>query len=221
MRGLRLLHEEFKYRYLAADGVIHSFELSAPCHSGTPPLVAYAFAVGLIDAAEDLLDVLVTSEYDRISYEVDGDQASEVEDAHINRLAVICAAMEAKDLQDVTEAANQLRQEEALKRMSQEWVPLLKHVDPRSQWMGKEVYNAYPIHNHIRNINPTSLKTGVHVMENFAGVGLGVLRMTAGARLKVRVYTYIDRDPVSRKIARHVLLQLQLQHPNLILSSTI
>ena len=76
---------------------------------------------------------------------------------------------------------------------------------------GGEVYNAYPIHNQIRNINPTSLKMGVHVIENFAGVGLGVLRMTVVAGIKVRVYTYIDRDPVSRKIARHVLLQLQLQ----------
>ena len=45
--------------------------------------------------------------------------------------------------------------------------------------------------------------------------------MIVAAGIKVRVYTYADRDPVSRKIARHVLLQLQLQHPNLILSSTI
>ena len=184
--------KKFKYRYLAADGVIHSFELSTPCHSATPPLVAYAFVAGLIDAAEDLLDVLGTFEDDILSYEVDGDQASEIEDAHINRLAVICDTMKAKDLQDVTEAANQLRQEEALKRLSQEWVPLLKPVDPRSQWMGEEVYNAYPIHNQIRNINPTSLKMGVYVMENFAGVGLGVLRMTVAAGIKVRVYTYID-----------------------------
>ena len=65
--------EKFKYRYPAADGVLHSFELSAPCHSATPPLVAYAFAVGLIDAAADLLDVLRTSKDDILSYEVDGD----------------------------------------------------------------------------------------------------------------------------------------------------
>ena len=69
----------------------------------------------------------------------------------------MCAAMEAKDLQDVTKAENQMRQEEGLKRLSQEWVPLLKPLDPRSQWMGEEVYNAYPIYNTIRNINPTSL----------------------------------------------------------------
>ena len=45
-------------------------------------------------------------EDDILSYEVDGDQAGQNEDGHINRLAVICAAMEAKDLQDVTEVEN-------------------------------------------------------------------------------------------------------------------
>ena len=48
-----------------------------------------------------------------------------------------------------------------------------------------------------------------------------VLRMTVAAGIVVRVYTYIDRDPVNRKIARHVLLQLQLQHQKLILQSAI
>ena len=85
--------------------------------------------------------------------------------------------------------------------------------------MGEEVYNAYPIQYTVRNINHTSLLKGAHVMENFAG--LGVLRITVAAGIVVRVYTYIDRDPVSCKVARHVLLQLHLQHPNLILPSVI
>ena len=55
--------------------MLHSFELSAPYHSATPPLVAYAFAVGLIDAAEDLLDVLGTSKDDILSYEMEKDQS--------------------------------------------------------------------------------------------------------------------------------------------------
>ena len=72
--------------------------------------------------------------------------------------------------------------------------------------MGEEVYNAYRIQYTVRNINPTSLQKGAHVMENFAGVGLGIFRMAVAAGIVVRVYTYIDRDPLSRKIARHVLL---------------
>ena len=59
--------EKFKYRYPPADGVLHSFELSTPCHSAMTLLVTYAFAVGPIDAAEDLLDVLGTFEDDILS----------------------------------------------------------------------------------------------------------------------------------------------------------
>ena len=73
-RGYDSYTEKVKYRYSASNGVMHSFELSAPCHSATPPLVTYAFAVCLIDAAQDLLDVLGTSDDDILSY--DGDHAS-------------------------------------------------------------------------------------------------------------------------------------------------
>ena len=58
-------------------------------------------------------------------------------------------------------------------------------------------------------------------MENFAGVGLVVLRMSVAGDIVVRVYTYIDHDRVSRKVTRHILLQLQLQHPKPILQSAI
>ena len=79
---------------------------------------------------------------------------------------------------------------------------------PTSQWMGVTVYSAHPINYSIRNISPLSLQRGVHVMDNFGGIGLGVLRMTMDAGIVVRVYTYVNRDSVSRKIARHALIQL-------------
>ena len=80
--------EKFKYRYPAADGMLHFFEPSALCHSATSPLVAYAFTMGLIQAAEELLDVLGTSQDDVLSYEMDEYQAGQKEDAHINRLVL-------------------------------------------------------------------------------------------------------------------------------------
>ena len=95
---------------------------------------------------------------------MDEDQAGQNEDAHITRLAVICVAMEAKDLQNVTEAENKMRQEDALKRLSEEWVELFNPLDPKSEWMGEEVYNAYPIQYSVRNNNPISLQKGAPVM---------------------------------------------------------
>ena len=49
--------ELFKYRWLGQDGAIHSHEISAPCHSPTPPLVAYAYFGGFISNEEELQDV--------------------------------------------------------------------------------------------------------------------------------------------------------------------
>ena len=59
--------------------------------------------------------------------------------------------------------------------------------------MGETVYGAHPINYSIRNISPLSLQRGVHVMDNFGGIGLGVLRMTMAAGIVVRVYTYVNR----------------------------
>ena len=50
-------------------------------------------------------------------------------------------------------------------------------------------------------------------MELFAGVGLGVLRSALPAGYTIKCYTYVDKDPVSRHIARSVLAALQLQYP--------
>ena len=50
-------------------------------------------------------------------------------------------------------------------------------------------------------------------MELFAGVGLGVLRSALAAGYSIRCYTYVDKDHVSRNIARSVLAALQLQYP--------
>ena len=58
-------------------------------------------------------------------------------------------------------------------------------------------------------------------MELFAGVGLGVLRAALAAGYSIRCYTYVDKDPVSRTIARSVLAALQLQYPKQLLEAAI
>ena len=52
------------------------------------------------------------------------------------------------------------------------------------------------------------------MLELFGGVGLGVLRTALAAGYSIRCYTDVDRDVTSRKIARTVLQQLQLQYPD-------
>ena len=47
-------------------------------------------------------------------------------------------------------------------------------------------------------------------------MGLGVLRTALAAGYSIRCYTYVDRDAISRKIAKTVFQQLQLQYPELL-----
>ena len=49
--------EQFTHRYFGTNGNLISHSLFAPCHTFTPPVVAAASMVGLIDEAAELLDV--------------------------------------------------------------------------------------------------------------------------------------------------------------------
>ena len=214
--------KKFKYRYRAIDGILHSYELPAPCESVTTPLVAYAFLVGLIYSSSELLDVLGTSKDDVLSYKDEEMLApGHIFGAQFSHMSTICAAMEAEELQELTALGDSHRQDDAMLRMKAPSMEVIQPAYPTSQWMGEIVYGAQPINYSIRNISPLSLQRGVHVMENFAGVGLGVLRMTVAAGIVIFVYTYVDRDSIIRKIARHAPIQLQLQPPHINLHSAI
>ena len=84
---------------------------------------------------------------------------------------------------------------------------------PSSDWAGGDMHNANPINKAIRHILPQSLRNGIHVLELFVGIGLGVLRAAVATGFIIRCYTYVDKDRVSRRIARFVLLGLQRQFP--------
>ena len=56
----------------------------------------------------------------------------------------------------------------------------------------------------------------MHILLLFAGIGFGGLRTVLAAGKKVRLVTYVDKDPVSRRIAGGVLEGLQRQHPELL-----
>ena len=114
--------------------------------------------------------------------------------------------MEAKELRQATSLDKSRRQEDTMIRMKAASVEVIQPAYPTSQWVGETVYGAHSINYSIQNIPLLSLHYGVHVMENFGGSGVGVLRTAIATGTVVRVYTYVDRDPISRKIARHVLI---------------
>ena len=84
---------------------------------------------------------------------------------------------------------------------------------PSSKWLGDAVNGAVPINAAVRMLSPQAKQNGLHVLELFGGIGLGVLRTALVARYTVRCYTYVDRDATSRRIAKAVLISLQVQYP--------
>ena len=73
------------------------------------------------------------------------------------------------------------------------------------------MYNAVPINTIVRQLAPHSIRAGLHVLELFGGIGLGVLRSALAASHKIRCYTYVDKDAVGRCIAAAIFRKLQNQ----------
>ena len=80
---------------------------------------------------------------------------------------------------------------------------------------------ASPINTATRQFSAQCMQDGLHVLELFGGVGLGVLRPTLAAGYSVRCYTYVDKDPISRNIARATLQSLRQQYPELLPDAAI
>ena len=108
---------------------------------------------------------------------------------------------------------DRLRRENAAARLASVTPLSLPPLLPSSRWLGGAVLGAFPLNTTTVQLSQRSCQEGLHVMELFAGVGLGVLRSALAAGYSIRCYTYVDKDPVSRTIARSVLAALQLQYP--------
>ena len=80
---------------------------------------------------------------------------------------------------------------------------------------------ASPINTATRQFSAQGMQDGLHVLELFGGVGLGVLRTTLAAGYRVRCHTYVDKVPVSRKIACATIQSLQRQYPDLLSDASI
>ena len=76
------------------------------------------------------------------------------------------------------------------------------------------MYNAIPINTAACQLATLSIQDGFHVQKLFGGIGLGVLRSALAASHKIRCYTYVDKDDVSKRVAARVLHKLQNQFPN-------
>ena len=215
--------EKFSYRWEGADGQLLSHNLSAPCHSSTPPLVAYACFGGVISHNAELQDV--QSAEDDIMLEDDnwGYHTSPLQLAAIHLRDLNLAVEREREVRVRKEVRehDQMRREHAAAQLSSVIPLALPPMHPSSQWLGDEVLGASPINTSPRQFSIQAQQDGLHVMELFGGIGLGGLRSALAANYSVRCYTYVDRDPTSRRIARATLAALQQQYPEQLPNSAI
>ena len=91
--------------------------------------------------------------------------------------------------------ANHLtRRENAILRLRHALQIRLDPVHPIAYWVGQEMYNAIPINTTVRQFALKSIRDGLHVLELFGGIGLGVLHSALVAGHKIRCYTYVDKN---------------------------
>ena len=141
--------------------------------------------------------------------------------ANLRDLVEVCDREDKLRYRKEVRGDDRLRRDNAAARLASVTPLSLTPLLPSSKWLGGAILGAFPLNTSTVQLNQTSCRNGLHVMELFAGVGLGVLRSALAAGYNIRCYTYVDKDPTSRNIARSVLAALQLQYPAQLPDATI
>ena len=114
----------------------------------------------------------------------------------------------------VTRQLDTTRNAEATARLHAAFTRDRRPINPSSQWSGGEWEGAYPIETGIERFDPNVVDDGVHVLDLFAGITCAGLRVVLSAGMKVKCYTSVEWDEVSRGISNEVLSKLQTQYPH-------
>ena len=105
------------------------------------------------------------------------------------------------------------RRESAVARLACINPSSLPFLLPTARWTGAEIDGTTPIDISVHQFSDSVKNKGLHIVELFGGIGLGVLRAALTGGYKMHTYTYVDRDPISRSIASAVLNGLQQLYP--------
>ena len=208
--------ELFTYRWEDRNRKLREHSITTPCHTTTPPVMGYACFSGLISSEAKLEDVQSSCEESILEEEEEkfGYHSS----PHQLAVAQLSRRVEADERENEVRVSEEVRghdlvrRENAATRLAAVTPLSLPPLLPSSKWLGEQMLGATPINTATRKFSEQSIRDGLHVVELFGGVGLGVLRTALAAGYSVRCYTYVDRNATSRRIARATLQALQLQY---------
>ena len=106
------------------------------------------------------------------------------------------------------------RNAEAAARLHATYAKTRPPLNPTSEWTGGAWEGAFPINTRVERFHPSVIQNGVHVLDLFAGITCASLRMVLAAGMKVKCYTSVEIDDISRGISNEVLSKLQSEYPH-------
>ena len=71
---------------------------------------------------------------------------------------------------------------------------------------------SVPLDTSTQQCSTRARAEGLHVVDLFAVIGLGMLRAALAADYSIKCYTYVDKDIVNRRIAKSIISALMLQY---------
>ena len=187
------LGENFYYRYKDAQGTTQLTTLPAPCHSPTPPVVAYAFFAGLISSSVELLHSVGST--DRGSADGTVPEVDNGPEPAPHQLAVIQVQILEVQLAGATtstlESAVATDDAARCKDAEQRLAANIPHLNPSSSWIGEVVEGVLQINTNTRtwprSRHTNTMKKAAALVESFIGAlvmveekGLGAAALLVG-----------------------------------------
>ena len=112
----------------------------------------------------------------------------------------------------MTQQVERSRNQEATARLHASFARARPRSRLQPPWAGGEWAGVYPINTGVERSHPSVVKEGVHVLDLFSGITCAGLRVVLATGLKVKCYTAVEIDEVSRGIANEVLSKLQHEY---------
>ena len=75
-------------------------------------------------------------------------------------------------------------------------------LQPRTKWIGDDFNGAIPVATNIIKFVPETIEDGILVLDMFSSITCGGLRTILEGGYKIKCYTSIEIDEISRTIAR-------------------
>ena len=221
--GMEFVGECFGY----VDPLTEEFVWRVDCHNKTtvPKKLAYlpikcrgytngreVYTIKVINGASDFDNALLSNETPDEIFDID-DTMEKATSASIINKESSSALMVSSHNNSLTKVQIVDRRMDAEARLEASYAKAIPVLDPRTKWIGGEYNGATPISTIVSRFDDESVKNGLHVLDMFSGITCGGLRTILEAGFKVRCYTSIEIDEVSRSIAREVLSKLQIEYP--------